>query len=533
MTTSGLRNSYDVIVIGSGIAGLSFALTLADLGYQVTIFTKKDQAESNTNYAQGGIACVTSLSDDFELHVRDTLRVGEGLCKEAVTRTIIREGPERVQQLIELGVTFSQLEDGRPSLAKEGGHSRRRILHVKDMTGRAIETVLLKATNQHQGIQIFDHCFAIDLITTDKLGPSHARSSARKIVGLYVLKDNTVIAFRAPVVLLATGGIGQVYLYSTNPSIATGDGIAMAYRCGAQMANMEFIQFHPTTLYAPHTEKRFLISEAVRGEGALLLDANKRPFMKRHDLRGELAPRNLVARAIDAEMKRSGASHLWLDLTSMSEAHLRDRFPHIFSTCAQHNINISKALIPVVPAAHYLCGGIVTNLQGQTSLPGLYACGEVACTGLHGANRLGSNSLLEAIVAAHRAAASVATYLKTHPHESLQLPDWQDGDVVDSDERVVLTHNSDELKRTLWDYVGIVRTTKRLERARTRIQNLKKEIQDYYWDFKIEPQLLELRNMIQVAELIITSALQRKESRGLHYILDFPEKNPEATDTLL
>ena len=529
---------YDVIVVGSGIAGLSFALKVASAGHTVAIITKKDQAESNTNYAQGGIACVTSETDDFELHVQDTLSVGDSLCEEAVVREIICEGPQYIRELIEMGVQFSQLEDGKFSLGKEGGHSKRRILHVQDVTGKAIETALLSAIADHDRIAVIEHCFAIDLITTDKLsGWQHSRglSGENRVIGLYTLDVHTrrVDALRANVVLLATGGVGQAYQYTTNPDIATGDGVAMAYRAGADIGNMEFIQFHPTALYTADTNERFLISEAVRGEGAILRNIKAEPFMRDYDSRGELAPRDLVARAIDSEMKKSGARHVWLDLTGFSEEQLRMRFPHIFSTCARRGIHIAKDYIPVVPAAHYLCGGVFTNIEGETCLPGLYACGEVACTQLHGANRLASNSLLEAVVMAHRSAQAVSEYLKKQTFKPLDLPLWKDGDVVSSDERVVLSHNWDELKRTLWDYVGIVRTTKRLERARTRIRNLQQEIHEYYWNFKVEPKLLELRNMIQVAEMIVTCALQRKESRGLHFTLDYPEKQALAENTVI
>lgn len=527
---------YDVAVIGSGIAGLSVALKIAEKGRSVAIITKKGQAESNTNYAQGGIACVTSKSDDFTLHLRDTLKAGEGLCNEGVARAIITEGPIRIRELTEMGVPFSQLDDGRPSLGKEGGHSKRRILHVKDVTGRAIETALLQAVARHPHIEVLEHCFGIDVITTDKLSEATRKASVlKRVVGLYAFTVSTgrVITLTTGAVVLATGGVGQVYQYTTNPEIATGDGIAMAYRAGASIANMEFVQFHPTTLYSPDSTERFLISEAVRGEGAVLRNAEGEAFMKRYDPRGDLAPRDRVARAIDTEMKQSGARHLWLDVTHVSKAQLQSRFPNISATCTQRGINITSDCIPIVPAAHYLCGGILTNIHGQTDLKGLYACGETACTGLHGANRLASNSLLEAVVVAHRCAKAVDDYLSTPPPESSRLLPWKDGDVTDSDERVVLSHNWDELKRTLWDYVGIVRTTKRLERARTRIRNLSGEIHEYYWNFKVEPTLLELRNLIQVAEMIVDCALQRKESRGLHATLDYPQKRSKAYDSIV
>ncbi|MGC9450158.1 MAG: L-aspartate oxidase [Oceanipulchritudo sp.] len=526
--------SYDVLVVGSGIAGLSFARKVADAGYRVCILTKKERAESNTNYAQGGIAAVTSKTDDFELHVQDTLRAGDGLCNEEAVRTIIAEGPARIQELADLGVAFSQLDDGRVSLHKEGGHSKRRILHVKDLTGKAIEEALLHAVDTHERITLLEHVLAIDLITNRKLAfTGHSvETGETRILGLYGFDTRLqkVDTYAAPVVMLCTGGIGQVYLYTTNPSIATGDGIAMAFRAGAEIRNMEFIQFHPTALYCS-SDDRFLISEAVRGEGGILRNLAGNAFMAEYDERKDLAPRDVVARAIDSEMKKSGARHVWLDISHKSTDFLRERFPHIHERCLHEGIDMAKDPIPVVPAMHYLCGGVRTNLDAETGMTGLYACGEVACTGLHGANRLASNSLLEAVVMAHRGAAKVTEFLDDRSFPEVALPDWVDGNLQDSDERVILSHNLDELKRTLWDYVGIVRTTKRLERARTRIQNLRREIHEYYWNFKVEPALLELRNLVEVAEMVITCALQRKESRGLHYTLDHPRKMPTPVDT--
>jgi len=522
---------FDVIVVGSGIAGLSFALKVAQQGKSVAIITKKNQAESNTNYAQGGIAAVMSKQDDFDLHVQDTLEAGDGLCVEAVVRKVVEDAPERIQELIAFGVAFSTLEDGRVSLGKEGGHSKRRILHVKDLTGAAIEEALVKTIAANDKIAVLEHHFAIDLITEQKVVGTVATN---RVLGLYALDivQGTVETFQAPVIMLATGGVGQVYQYTTNPSIATGDGIAMAYRAGAEIRNMEFIQFHPTALYSKRDE-RFLISEAVRGEGAILRNAQKEAFMQRYHERADLAPRDVVARAIDVEMKTSGAEHLWLDITGRSEQELVDRFPTIYEACKRNGINMANDMIPIVPACHYLCGGIATNLQAETNLAGLLACGEVACTGLHGANRLASNSLLEACVLAHHGAEFAIQYLQRIPQVELTLPEWVDGEMQDSDERVVLSHNWDELKRTLWDYVGIVRSNKRLQRAGTRIRTLKKEINDYYWNFKVEPKLLELRNMIQVAELIIECALIRKESRGLHYTLDYLHKLEQAQDSVI
>lgn len=526
-----LPERTDVVVVGSGIAGLSFALKIAKLGWQVTLLTKKNKAESNTNYAQGGIASVTSQTDDTELHVQDTLTAGDGLCDEEVVREVVRDGPARIQELIDLGVGFSQLDDGRISLHKEGGHSKRRILHVRDLTGKAIEDALLHAVAEDSRITIFEHYLAVDLITRHKV--ERCGEGNDRILGLYALDElsGRVHALAANAVMLATGGVGQVYLYTTNPDIATGDGIAMAWRAGVEVRNMEFIQFHPTALYST-TNERFLISEAVRGEGAVLRNMDGNRFMVGAHPLAELAPRDVVARAIDAEMKKSGSRHVWLDVTAKSETELRTKFPSIWEGCERHGINVAKAPIPVVPAAHYLCGGIATTMAAETSLKGLYACGEVGCTGLHGANRLASNSLLEAVVVAHRAASAVHTYLQVTANPNISLSPWVDGNVHDSDERVVLTHNFEELKRILWDYVGIVRTTKRLERARSRVEQLRREIQDYYWNFKVEARLLELRNLIDVAQTVIDCALLRKESRGLHYILDYPEKLPTAAVTI-
>ena len=552
-----VSRSFDVLVIGSGIAGLSFALKVARLGHSVAILTKKNKADSNTNWAQGGIAVVTAETDDFEKHVEDTLVAGDGLCDRAVVKQIIRDGPARIRELVELGLKFSRDDDGAYDLGREGGHSERRILHVKDMTGKAIENALLKSIAREPRVALFEHVFAIDVITTGKLaGLTAGKKTTRKaaaaaasataaasdagpdrVAGVYALdvRDGRVLTFHAPVVMLSTGGAGQVYLYTTNPDIATGDGIAMAYRAGVEVRNMEFIQFHPTALYSL-SGKRFLISEAVRGEGALLRNADGEAFMTRYHPLADLAPRDIVARAIDAEMKRTGAPHVWLDITHRNSAFLRERFPQIYKFCAAEGIDIAKDKIPVVPAAHYTCGGVATTTAAETSLGGLYACGEVACTGLHGANRLASNSLLEAVVMAHRGAASVDAYVRRARKAAAPvpvIPDWQDHGAGDQDERVVLTHNWDELRRTLWDYVSIMRTTKRLERARTRIANLTREIEEYYWNFTVDPRLLELRNLVQVAELIVECALQRHESRGLHAITDFPKKLRRAEPSKL
>ena len=512
---------FDHIVVGSGIAGLTYALKAAESG-SVAVITKRAKATTNTAWAQGGVACVTSPEDSLELHVKDTMVAGAGLCNRETVELVVREGPERIKELIELGMSFDLRErpDGitELDLGREGGHSKRRILHAQDFTGLEIENTLLAAVDKHPSIRVMEDHMAIDLITTGKLG----YAIEDRVVGVYVLDENSgdVLTLRSDRIALATGGCGKVYLYTTNPDIASGDGVAMAWRAGAAAANMEFIQFHPTCLFHPEA-KSFLISEAVRGEGGVLVNGKGEPFMDRYHPLKSLAPRDIVARAIDAEMKKTGAKCVFLDITHKPREFLQQRFPKIYDTCAGLGIDIAAQPIPVVPAAHYQCGGVKSNEHGETTLRGLFAIGEVACTGLHGANRLASNSLLEALVFAHRAFLKAT---RNHrPADDLELPEWRPGSVTDMDELVVIYHNWDEIRRLMWDYVGIVRTDKRLQRAATRLRNLQKEVQEFYWNFKVTTDLLELRNLVTVAALIVDCALNRKESRGLHYTLDHPE----------
>ncbi len=522
--------SFDFLVIGSGIAGLSFALKAAAHG-TVGIITKRAPADSNTAWAQGGVACVTSTEDSFELHVQDTLIAGAGLCHEAAVRAVVSEGPARIAELIALGVHFDQREipggDGHTELdlGREGGHSKRRVLHSHDTTGAEIEQNLLRAVAENPDIEMLENHMAVDLLTASKLG----YATENRVLGLYVLDETTgdVVTLESPRIVLATGGCGKVYLYTTNPNVATGDGVAIAWRAGAVIANMEFIQFHPTCLYHPEA-RSFLITEALRGEGGILRDAKGRSFMEAYHPLASLAPRDIVARAIDAEMKRTGEKCVFLDVTHLAPDFLQERFPHIAENCRRYGIDITRQPIPVVPAAHYQCGGIRTDIDGATNLRGLYAIGEVASTGLHGANRLASNSLLEGLVLAHRACERAVRDEPVKPPTAehrprYQLPKWESGPVQDVDELVVIYHNWDEIRRLMWDYVGIVRTDKRLARAAARLRNLQAEIQEFYWNFKVTTDVLELRNLATVAALIVDSALSRKESRGLHFTLDYPE----------
>ncbi|MFO7784810.1 MAG: L-aspartate oxidase [Thermodesulfobacteriota bacterium] len=521
----------DYLVIGSGIAGLVFALEAANTG-RVVIVTKKDKAEASTNYAQGGIASVFDLEDSFEFHIKDTLESGDGLCHEDVVRMVVQEGPARIRDLMSLGVRFSHRgEDVGDALdlGKEGGHSRRRIVHTKDRTGHEVERVLLDRIEENPNIDLLENHMAIDLITKTSLVKKGlvASETSETCWGAYVLNADSgeVITYLSRVTVLATGGAGKVYRYTSNPDIASGDGVAMGYRAGVKAANMEFVQFHPTCLFHPQA-KNFLISEAVRGEGGILVDQKGRRFMEKYHPLKDLAFRDVVARSIDLELKKSGDDCVYLDISHKPAEFLKERFPHIYTTCLRFGVDITKEPIPVVPAAHYMCGGLITDKDALTNIRNLYAVGEVACTGLHGANRLASNSLLEALVFSRRAAERAAKDMEANSKRPLpRAPLWDPGTATDSEETVVVTHNWEEIRRFMWNYVGIVRTSKRLARARNRIINIQQEITEYYWDFLVTQDLLELRNLAMIAELIITCALQRKESRGLHYNLDYPERD--------
>jgi L-aspartate oxidase len=509
----------DYLVLGSGIAGLTFALRAAEHG-DVLVVTKRAAEESNTRWAQGGVAAVLGADDTVESHVQDTLTVGDGLCHEDVVRITCGEGPALVRELAERHhASFDRAPDGSFLLGREGGHSARRVIHAKDTTGHEIERVLLAAAQAHPRIRILPHHMAIDLLTMQKYGGPEG------CFGAYVLDlskpSGDIFAITARVVVLASGGAGKVYLYTTNPDVATADGVAMAYRAGARVANLEFIQFHPTCLY--HSQaKSFLISEALRGEGGVLKLRSGKTFMERYHPMKSLAPRDVVARAIDAEMKRSGDDYVVLDMTHLDPGFLVERFPAIHKRCLEFGIDMRTMPIPVVPAAHYSCGGVVTDECGRTNLRNLYAIGEVAMTGLHGACRLASNSLLEGLVFGARAADDARKATALRPPA---VAPWYPGDAVDSNEAVLVTHDWDEIRRTMWNYVGIVRTDKRLERARRRIELIRDEIREYYWNSRVTGDLIELRNLALVAHLIVECAQRRKESRGLHYTLDYPQKD--------
>ncbi len=527
----------DFLVLGAGVAGLSFALEACKHG-QVVLVTKADRHETNTHYAQGGIAVVWHPDDRVEDHVEDTLVAGAGLCRREAVEQTVREAPARVQELIDVGVRFSRRETHPEEydLHREGGHSARRILHADDLTGAEIMRALLLAAEAEPNIRFVEHHCAVDLVTENTLARRRGQAPVDpdRVVGAYLLdaRTNEVHLHRAKVVVLATGGAGKVYLYTTNPDIASGDGIAMAWRAGARIANMEFVQFHPTCLYHPHA-KGFLVSEALRGEGGRLVLGNGERFMGRYDERMELAPRDVVARAIDAELKRRGDDCVFLDMTHLPREALEHKFPNIFRRCLELGIDMSVQPIPVVPAAHYFCGGVQTDLEGESSIRNLFAIGETACTGLHGANRLASNSLLEALVYARHAVQAAVPRLAEIAHSDA-IPDWDSGRAVDSDEGVVITQAWDEIRRFMWNYVGIVRSTGRLLRARTRVEMVQEEIHDYYWEFRVTAPLIELRNLATVADLVVESALRRHESRGLHTTADYPAADPRwIKDTVL
>lgn len=532
----------DFFIIGSGIAGLSFALKVADFG-NVVMVTKKEAIESNTNRAQGGIASVFGGLDSFDLHIQDTLVAGDGICHQDVVEMVVKDGPDRIRELLTLGVKFNVKQNKGDvtefDLGREGGHSQNRIVHAHDMTGKEVERALLQKVKDHKNIKLLEDHIAINLITFSTRLESEQIPTVHNndCCGAYVLdrETNQVKTVRTKITLLATGGAGKVYIYTSNPDIATGDGIAMAYRAGARVANLEFVQFHPTCLY--HSDaKNFLISEAVRGEGGILLNASGSRFMEKYDPQKDLACRDVVARAIDTELKKSGDDSVFLDISHKDSDFIKKRFPNLYEKSLEYGFDMTNEPLPVVPAAHYMCGGVVTDKDGRTDINRLYAIGETACTGLHGANRLASNSLLEALVYADRAAKAAIAQIQSS--EKITIPDvkpWDDSGTTDSDELVTVSQNWDEIRRFMWNYVGIVRSDKRLSRAKSRIELIGNEIKEYYWNVKIHPDLIELRNLAMVSELIITCALSRKESRGLHYNIQYPNKDDKQyrKDTVL
>jgi len=525
-----LEHTSDILVIGSGLAGLGYALKVAEFA-RVNLITKKGLTETSTSKAQGGIAAVLGPDDRFEYHIKDTLTTGEGLSHPDIVELVVRQGPERIRELIDLGAHFDLNQENGYDLGREGGHSHRRVIHAQDMTGAEVERILAERVLAHPNIQVFENHMGVDLVTRQRLVRRGAvvANAEESCLGAYVLNTRTgeVDTFAAAITLLATGGVGKVYLYTSNPDIATGDGISMAYRAGAWIGNMEFVQFHPTCLYHP-TAKNFLISEALRGEGAIIIDRVGRAFMEKYHPLKDLAPRDTVARAIDLEMKKTGADCVYLDISHKPADFVKGRFPNIYQECLKYGVDITTEPIPVVPAAHYMCGGVVTDDWGRTHISNLYAVGEVSMTGLHGANRLASNSLLEALVFSHQAAhAARETLADLLAKPNAPMPEWNPFGATDSEEAVVVSHNWDEIRRFMWNYVGIVRTDRRLLRAQHRIDLIQQEIQEYYWNFIITSDLLELRNIATVADLIIRMALKRKESRGLHYNLDYPRVDNE------
>lgn len=526
-----MHKVYDVLIIGSGLAGQSLALRLAN-DYRVCLLSKRELPMSASNWAQGGIAAVLNNEDSIEAHIQDTLVAGAGLCDTEVTRMVVNSGSSSIDWLMQQGVNFTK-DAGNDSLhlTREGGHSHRRVAHVADATGQAVQTTLSDRVREHPNITILEHHIAVDLITTHKLFKLTANDGPNRCLGAYVLNNQSgkVVTLSAQYTVLATGGAGKVYLYTTNPDVSTGDGMAMAWRAGCRVANMEFVQFHPTCLYHPHA-KSFLISEVLRGEGGLLKLPDGTRFMPWHDAREELAPRDVVARAIDFEMKKRGLDCVYLDISHKPADFIRTHFPNIYQRCLELGIDITRQGIPVVPAAHYTCGGVMTDMHGRTDIDCLYAIGETACTGLHGANRLASNSLLECLAFSQCCAADIRV---SGQQPTISLPDWDESRVTDADEEVLITHTWDELRRFMWNYVGIVRTTKRLSRALHRIHMLRDEVDEFYSNFKVSHDLIELRNLLQVAELIVRCAIERQESRGLHYSKDYPDLLPEAIPTVL